>query len=413
MKSVKNLTLIFALLCSNASFAENISDAEFDALRKRTQKLEQELNQLKKQIASGKHRQAKKKQHKYDDLPKISAYFAFDKTFYSNDSGNRPHNSELRFGRITLKHTIKHEHMPDLKVKVGADFARGDATIYDAFITLPINASNQISLGHMREPFSLNLLSSRVNDLFVDRPAAVKMSPARNIGIRYDHIKENYYASIGAFGDGVDDQQDADETFSYGARFVFNPDLFDKIKTHLGYAYRSSNPTGDSVSYVASEADIAAGENDLETGNINDVNTIRQDGIELAFVNPRFSMSSEYFITELSRDNASKIELYGTYVQFRVGLNKKLLNYNQQKRTIDLAKDSYNVFELGYRYSYVDFNHGDLRSGNYESHSFGLNYIYSHNLRFLSSYINIETDENSVYGKNSPEIVAFRAQFLF
>ena len=125
---------------------------------------------------------------------KFGGRIHYDWAAMSQDSGIRQNLGSLQDGteprraRIYLSGVL-HEHV-DFKIQY--DFAGGTTKFKDVYLGLTeIPYLGKIRVGHMKEPFSLEEMTSSNNVTFMERALPSAFAPSRNTGLLIsNHAKE-------------------------------------------------------------------------------------------------------------------------------------------------------------------------------------------------------------------------------
>lgn len=71
------------------------------------------------------------------------------------------------------------------------------------------------------------------------------------------------------------------------------------------------------------------------------------------------------------------------------------------------------AWELALRYSTLDLNDQDVRGGQIDDWTLGLNWYVNENVRFMANYVRAQADPNRDGVHEEPEVVQVRAQVQF
>lgn len=338
-------------------------------------------------------------------------------------------------------------HVVDYKVQF--DFAgtqstaAGDTlqapTFKDVFIAVKeLPVLGHVKVGHFKEPFSLDQLTSSRFITFMERSLMDCLVPGRNVGIMaYDHSEnERLTWAIGAFTSEIGDEPPIFRDDSGGTavtmRGTFLP-WYDEATGgrglfHLGAAY-SYRDIADNGSQFRSRPEADLGSYIVDTGTIAMVDNVQLIGLEAAFVYGPFRIQSEYtraFVTRLG--GVANPEFDGAYVQVSYFLTGEQRQYKRSAGTFsDRVKPFENFFrvraedgnvytgigawELAYRCSYIDLNGVGVTGGNATDHTFGVNWYLNPYARLMFNYVNSDLRRFGATGNMN--IFETRAQIDF
>jgi phosphate-selective porin OprO/OprP len=213
--------------------------------------------------------------------------------------------AEFRRARLFVSGTVYRI----IQFKAQYDFAGGDADFKDVWLGLTkVPYVGHIRVGHMKEPFSLEDLTSSKYITFMERALPNIFAPGRNTGIRLHNTAfkskrlwwgVGVFQDVNDFGDSFNNYQD----WNFTGRIAGTPFYRDKGRKllHLGFGYSHQfrNNRRFALRYRARpEAHItdvrpltttAGGTPRLNTSGIDLINP------EMAFVWGPFSVQGEYF----------------------------------------------------------------------------------------------------------------------
>jgi phosphate-selective porin OprO and OprP len=168
--------------------------------------------------------------------------------------GEPTHGTEFRRVRFYNSGTIYN----NIEYKLHFDFTGGDADLKDAFIRInQIPAIGHLKIGHYKEPFGLEELTSSKYITFMARAMTSHFQPSRNAGVTiHNEILDGRMTyALGTFRDtDVYGSSIAGETARYNAtgRITGLPWKHGDNFLHLGLAYQMRNPDEKEVQYSSS-----------------------------------------------------------------------------------------------------------------------------------------------------------------
>jgi len=329
--------------------------------------------------------------------------------------GDDASGTEFRRVRLYVAGTLYER----FKFKAQYDFAGGDAEVKDMFVeATEVPWVGNIRLGHFKEPFSLEQLTSAKYLTFQERSVADVFTPGRNAGVMvYDDLLESRITwALGAFRETDDFGMGfgEDSTYNVTARVTGTPWMRDEAHLlHLGLSYSHKFRKDDGVRFrQRPEAHLL--------GRIVDTGTLVVDDLDL--VNPEvaavvgpWSLQAEYMraFTDTGGDNP---DLGGFYVQTSYFLTGEHRVYDPSSgvfkrvrptRNVDL-KGGLGAWEVAVRYSHLDLDDEGVRGGEVDGLTAGLNWYLAPNLRTILNYVHSDRDD----GGNA-DIVEARFQVDF
>jgi len=290
-----------------------------------------------------------------------------------------------------------------------------------------------VKAGNMKEPFSLEELTSSVDITFMGRSLPTRaFSPNRNVGFLFNNaaLNERITWAVGGFYNTGDlnnvysggDPQDKWNTangYSVAARVTGLPWYGEggKKLLHLGVSYnfraRNTNKEGAEEKFSTRPESYLTDDKFASTGTITANRTNLING-ELAWVWGPFSLQGEYF--HAFTNTEGNPDFWGYYLYGSFFLTGEHREYNttdgvftsiKPKRNFNPLRGGWGAWELGARYSYIDLNSNGIDGGKENNFTLGLNWYLHPNLRLMFNYIN-----TSVNDRANPTVDHGRANIL-
>ncbi len=371
---------------------------------------------------------------------KVGGRLHFD-TQYGSDDGlsalgieEFENQTEIRRARILLEG--EGYGIFDYKFEVGfADF--NDPTAKDAYIGIQFPIGH-VKIGHFKEPFSLNEMTSGKYTTFIERALPIAMVPSRNLGIMLSNTYDDKMGTwaVGTFLDdladpGEDSDKDGDNDFQDSenraitvrlTRLLFY-EADGRYLLHIGGSFRHVE-SDDSLRFRARpEVHQDARLLGVVTAPTN---SYQQYGIEAALVWGGFSLQSEWIVTDIAA--AGDPWLQGGYVYASYFLTGEHRAYSRSSGAFSRVKplenfwwvDSDNsacdfgwgAWEVAFRYSWLDYADDGLTSagggtngipGEMDGYTVGINWYWNPYMRLMFNYVH--TDLNASAGPDADEDV--------
>ena len=326
----------------------------------------------------------------------------YDWAVMSQDSGIRQSLGALRDGteprraRIYFSGVIQDQ----VEFKVQYDFAGGTTKMKDVYLGLTgIPYLGKIRVGHMKEPFSLEEMTSSNNVTFLERALPNAFAPSRNAGLLIaNHVKKRVSWGAGVFLDTDDlgvDQGDGE--FNFTGRLTGTPWQAEQGKdiVHLGLGYSYRSPSEPRFRYrQRPEAHLAP--RFVDTGTLR-MHSAHLVGPEFAWVKGPASVQAEYVragMKPVAPDGNANF--HGYYLMGSYFLTGERRNYRassgqfrgiKPKRSFNLRQGGTGAWEVAVRYSSLDLNHGAVSGGKLNDFTAGLNWYLNPNARLMWNYI--------------------------
>jgi len=312
--------------------------------------------------------------------------------------------------------------------KVQLDFAGGDADFKDVYMQLVnVPYAGKIRVGHFKEPFSLEELTSSKYITFMERSLPVQaFSPSRNtgMGIGNSAFEQRFRWDLGYFydvGDEGDFYDDIDKE-QLTVRFAGQPWYRDDAHLlHLGLGYshlfRDDQEEDARLRFRARpEAHIT----DVRLANTGEFFADSADKLnpELALVYGPFSLQGEYFWTDTDAGIVNDPGFTGWYVFGSWFVTGESRAYSQSSATFGRVKPKNNfsvagpgwgALELAARYSAVDLNDEEVKGGEGYNITSALNWYLNPNTRIMLNYVYADLEDR--VDVKDDDIDVFQARF--
>ncbi len=268
-----------------------------------------------------------------------------------------------------------------------------------------------VVLGNVKEPFSLEELTSSNDISFMERSLANTLVPGHNTGLAIGVSGERWTAVAGVFGGNLNDQVD-DEGLAVTGRVTFAPIRTDDEVLHLGVsgshrAFDGNQEVEFSTAPESRPYDVSLV--DLET--IEDARNLSRLGLEFAYLRGSFRLQGEYILAHVDREDHADASLHGAYLQALYVISGQKQKYELNpgglhKGTdhavfagIDLgdedrvSRGGAGAWEVAARWSILDVRGQDLEGGRLQTVGLGLNWYPEKNVRVMANYIHAFADQ--------------------
>ena len=312
--------------------------------------------------------------------------------------------------------------------KAQYDFAGGGTGIRDMYIGLKnLSVLGSLRVGHQKEFFGLEQLTSSKYVTFQERSLADVFTPGRNNGIAvYNTAADNrIWWGIGVYRPDTDGNGFAQEdgTYALTLRVAGTPiheDGGDHV-LHVGFAFSWRNPGEDSVRFrQRPEAHLLP--RFVDTGDvINDADNVYLLGGEAAWVSGAFSIQAELMAAIVDSEFADDPTFWGFYAEISYFLTGEHRNYDGKSSVFKRVSPNANAFDgsggsgawqLAARISHIDLNDGDITGGEVTNFTFGVNWLLNPVTRVTFNFIYSDVDDRKD-GEGQAYIFTMRFQIEF
>ena len=347
--------------------------------------------------------------HPYDYRYKFGAQISYDFTYV--DEANMDYtNSDWR--RVRVYHQGSYFHKK-LFYELEYSFT-GKNKYKDNFIGYKDKfrksaISYRVKFGNIKVPFSLERYTSSKNLTFMERSLVDAYGEGRKFGVELLVSKKIYNSRINiflsAFANSIDEKKnDEEEKYGYSLRGTY---AYKFRKNHLfsvGMGYYEQDINGEKVKFTqGAEAEFV--NNEYASASVKNVSKLKKINLEMLYIYDNYSFQGEYTKAALNAINKSDVGEYtdynfdGYYLQGSYFLFGKGKRYKLSTSTLGKIKPySGGSLELAMRYSHVNFNNKDEdNNGAQSDYSFGVNYYFTKELKFMLNYIIAQPEETKEY----------------
>ena len=303
--------------------------------------------------------------------------------------------TEFRRARVFMRGQVAE----NVKFRAEYDFAGGDTDFNDVYLQFTdVPFANTVTVGHFKEPFSLEELTSANFLTFMERGLPNAFAPARNSGIMLNGNlwEESVTWAIGGFrqtddfGDGF-----GDSDYNVSARLTGSPVYRDEGREvlHLGLSGSYRSLSNEPVAF-ASEPESNLGPDYLDTGDIAS-DSVWMLNPELAYVHGPFSLQAEYMFSSVDANSGSDPEFGGYYAYLSYFLTGEHRNYSRSNAAFGRVRPKQNfkrgggpgAWEVAARYSHIDLDDEAISGGELADWTVALNWYLNPFTRLMFNYI--------------------------
>ncbi len=355
---------------------------------------------------------------------RLGGLFQYDGAFFDEggDLSSADDSSEFRRARLVLEGAVGKRG----EFRVQYDFAgkEGSQSIRDLWASVKdLPRLGRVKLGHFKESFGLENLTSSRDITFMVRALPGAFVPGRNLGVAFSNAVVDNRATwaLGLFRDTSNELDVDSESTIVTGRVTGLPwyrEDGDKL-LHLGAGFSYRKLDKSNFSYRRRpEAHLAP--TYLDTGGFV-VDDLYLVNAELALVYGAFSFQSEYFYSHAQSDAGSDVELDGIYAQASYFITGEHRPYKASAGTFDRVIPNRNFFlggdhgpgawELAIRYSQVDLDDAFVMGGREHNITAAVNWYMNPNARIMVNYVFGDIDSPS--GDGVFHAFQGRLQFAF
>lgn len=374
--------------------------------------------------------------------------------FESGDPNISPQD-RIGFRRVRLG--VKGKLPYNMEYKIEMEFAGANATEFrDVYIGLQdLPFLQTLRIGNQKRPYGLDHLNSSRFNIFIERPWVIESfnQDARRFGIVSYGVSDDeaWNWRYGVYNLRlIQDEGNyvSDHWQSEFAGRLANTIWYDETSNGRGYAHWALSGTWADVDGNAlsdNYADSGASEARfrhrpegrsvsrwLDTGRIAGANDYQLLGLESVINVGAFQVVGEYQQVWLDRSGAPDLQFHGGYGYISYFLTGEHVPWNRRTGILGRVRPFENFFlidrccggtgggwgawQVALRYSYADFANRDIRGGDAESLTLGLNWYWTDCAKMQLNWIYGEIQDNDLNAApNAPTFGHFQvvgARFL-
>ncbi|MEK6766777.1 MAG: porin [Planctomycetota bacterium] len=332
-------------------------------------------------------------------------WFTQDSKIEKSSIGDQTDGTEFRRARIYFSGDI----YKNISFMAEYDFASsGRPDFKDVYMELKkIPVLGNFRVGHFKEPFSLEELTSSRYITFMERSLNNAFVPSRNTGFMlHNHMLKERMTWAGGVFRNAGDHGDSEGTkkteggYSLTGRITALPWYEDEGRKliHVGFSLSRQNAFENSVRFRETP-EMHLADRFVDTGAFG-AESFNLFNPELALVYGPFSLQTEYTLADVELENSpdSDPDFSGYYVSGSYFLTGESRKYKTKNGVFDRVKPnrsfewrkSTGAIELTARYSQLDLSDEKIRGGRLNDVTLGINWYLNPNTRVMLNYVNAD-----------------------
>lgn len=311
--------------------------------------------------------------------------------------------TEFRRARLFFRGTLYEQ----LYFKAQYEFANTEIDQNDLYIGLrDLGWLGQLQVGHAKEPFSLEYMTSSKYVTFMERALPNVFVPQRNSGFAAQNTlrDKRMLWEVGVYRNTVVAARSFSDDGDYHitARLSGVPIYADEGSKvlHLGVAYSHQFRGGPFSLRYRQRPESHLADRIVDT-QAPDGSNIPADGIDLVNVEAAWvwgpaSVQAEYMHAFVDGDDVSDTNFWGSYIEASYFLTGEHRNYQLGKGRFGRVRPHENfnshaghwgAWQVATRFSYLDLNDEFVKGGKVWDVTLGLNWYLYPNARIMLNYI--------------------------
>ena len=305
--------------------------------------------------------------------------------------------SEFRRARLFSSGNIEQ----NVKYKFQLDFSGGEVIFKDVWMELTkLPIKGNLRVGHFKEPFRLEVLTSSKYITFMERGLTAALSRERNSGLMYHTIiaeKIAFQSGVFVTADNVGNDKNIGRAINVTSRISYLAINTDNEKLHLGISGSLRN-SGNLTEYnISSRHGNHLGTKFLiYESNQKDVRLL---AYELSYVNGPLSVQGEYVQSDIENtESDSNLDLissyYGQVSYFLTGESRSykssLSGFSRVKPNNNYGENGWGALEIAARFSTIEVKESSFYyyiKPFQEDITLGINWYLNPNTRMMFNYV--------------------------
>jgi phosphate-selective porin OprO/OprP len=305
--------------------------------------------------------------------------------------------SEFRRARLYMAGTI----YGYVIFKAQYEFAGDNADFKEVYLGIKdIPRLGTVKVGHFKEPFSLEELTSSKYITFMERSLPGVFAPSRNTGLGFHStaLDDRLTLAAGLFhdSDGIGDS--GDKKLNFSARVTGTPIKEDGSLLHLGLSWTSRDPEDDLLR-LRQRPEVHLADRFVDTGSLA-AEGMDVLGLEAAVVLGPLSLQGEYMAASLDIAGGSDADLSGWYAYASWFVTGESRAYKAGKGVFSRVRPADNftadggsgALELAVRLSNLDLNDAGagISGGELDDLTLGVNWYLDPATRVMLNWVNAD-----------------------
>lgn len=293
-----------------------------------------------------------------------------------------------------------------------ADFSDGSYTAQDAWLRYRFTDRNELYLGRVEVPFSMQRVSNSQYQPFMERALPAALSPHYGTGVVYLHKGEEWTWRVGMFGEDRLDFGGSKESGDLLAVRLGKRIRAGQSRIWLGASAMKQDSLGTERVRSRPESNVTD-EYLVNTQRIPGMDETRKLGLEGMWKRDRWVLEGEWIQYTGKRANKGGLSFSGGYVAAsRMFNGRRRFNFRKGEwMSPDI--DEGGAWEIASRVSWLDLQDAEVSGGKEVNFTLGINYYFNRLNRVMFNWIQVRAEPNSRGMDESPSIVQLRLQLGF
>ncbi len=299
-------------------------------------------------------------------------------------------------------------------VQTDLKHARNDLQL--AWVRYRFGRRNNVQLGRVEMPFSLESVSNSKYNLFMERALPMALTERYGIGAVYSHLGRNWNFRLGAFGDDhfrFGGQPDYGQALAgrWGMRHKWR-----KARAYAGFSFSVRDLDRDSenpLRFRARPETFVSPVRLIDTYYLAGAERLSRFGVEGLWKTSRWVVQGEWLTADVRRRDVPDVRFQGAYLQVGRTFNgQRRFSFRRGEWTAPKIRAG-KTWELAARVSWLDLASADLNGGSQTNFTVGVNWYPLKNARLMFNWVHAITHPNRYGQHETPDVAQVRLQYEF
>jgi len=344
---------------------------------------------------------------------RLTGRLQLDGAMYDSQNPLFQDDTGVRRGRIALKGKL----WDVVSMKFEYELSGSTPGPKSMWVRQQFGKHTTLTVGHFKEPFSLqNSTSSRYNT-FMERALSNMGSPGYRLGAKLVSYDKYWSVATGVTGGALNDKYQMDnEGVGFFARAVMRPVSHKNSLVHIGLSseIRKYDLT-DSIQLRSRPESDLTDVRLVDTLALTNLDRSLRIATEFAMKRKAVHFEAEYLTLQVDRIGAAQLDFSGWYAQAGWFITGESRRYRRSTASFTNTRpdNPFGAWEIALRYSELDLNSAEIAGGSESNIGVALNWYATDDIRVSLNYIDASADPAATGLNDDVSVIQARFQFIF
>ncbi len=343
--------------------------------------------------------------------------FRFDATdFHDNSDVGLRDGTNVRRARLSQDLAVGDRWTLDTTWEFADEGIEG---LRDARLRFRPRPGLRYTLGHFKQPFGLERLTSARDLGYMERSLASELTPNRGLGGEIHGYNPHGSVALGIFGSQP--TQDMDSRLGAATRVTFAPYSTEGKVLHLGAALAYRDLTGDGDVQFRQRPGSRTTDIRLVDSGVLQGRNVTYYGLEAAAAHGPLSVQADYIVTRVDRLGGDRnVHFNGWYVDLGWIITGELLPYDREDATFGRIRPADSVFakgtgavQLSLRLDSLDLNDADVEGGRQRNMTTSVTWYLTTWALLVAEYVKVLQTKGGDFDGARPSLIQGSVEIFF